>query len=508
MYNPLTLSIFLLILCCNFSRNSGNPASSAARITVSGRNMIRKDLVVSQTVNGTNFWANKKTFSFDKTGKSIIDINKEECGLVLLKLDDGFVSRMIVAPGDEVKVNIVANPQGRPGITYEGDNSAGHQFFNSLDRPFILDINNPYQQDSNVTDIKHKIQLKMEQELSALKNLLDKGKINKAYETLAALDIRYYYAASLADAICAKYYPSRMNTNNQHAVALFREKYGKAWEQAFNTMPLHSSKALASEYFRDYARLYYEYYLGQYAQNKSGLLPSDTAGMQDFRQQERKHILNYSIIDRNFKDSIAEYLKAAYLYYAMSQRTYEQSLLTLYTKFRQQYPDSRYRSFFKREADKILVYQKTKDKDFTAEQQFLSGYERINSWSALSNTLKNGPYYVDIWATWCGPCKAEFKFNASLSALLREYNVKPLYLSIDKDSDEEDWKNIIKYYKLPGIHLRANDSLRKDIANKLGKNKRFSIPRYLIINKNGGVVNSDAERPSRIDDLREQLTKL
>jgi thiol-disulfide isomerase/thioredoxin len=508
MYNPLLLTWFLLILCCNFSCNPGKPGSSVARIEVSGGNIIRKNLAVSRTVHGNNFWANKKTFSLDNKGESIININKEDCGLVLLKFDDGFVSRMIVAPGDQVKVNVIANPQGRPRVVYEGDNAAGHQFFNALDRPFILDINNPYQQDSNVADIKHKIRLKMEQELSALKDLLDKEKINKAYETLAALDIRYYYAASLADALCSKYYLSRMDTNNQHAVAVFREKYGKAWEQAFSTMPLHSNKALTSEYFRDYARLYYEYYLGQYAQDKSGLLPSDTAGMQDLRKQEWKHILNYSIIDRNFKDSIAEYLKAVYLYYAMSQRTYEQSLLTLYTKFRQQYPDSRYRPFFKKEADKILVYQKTKDKNFTPEQQFLSGYERINSLSELRSALKNGPYYVDIWATWCGPCKAEFKFNASLSALLREYNVKPLYLSIDKDIDDEDWKNMIKYYKLPGIHLRANDNLRKDIANKLGKNKRFSIPRYVIIDKNGGIVNSDAERPSGLDDLRAQISKL
>ncbi len=205
-------------------------------------------------------------------------------------------------------------------------------------------------------------------------------------------------------------------------------------------MPLQSGEALASQYFRDYARIYYERYLGQFARDKSGLLPSDTADMHGLRKSEAQHILSYSIIDRNFKDSIAEYLKAVYLYYTMGRNNnYEQSLLTIYRKFHQQYPASRYLPFLETGADKVRAFQQTKDADFTPDQEFLPGYEQINSLSALAKTLKNGPYYIDIWATWCSPCKEEFKFNSSLSAMLREYNVKPLYLSIDKDSDDEDW---------------------------------------------------------------------
>lgn len=500
--------LLLLALYCNFSCTPGKSGSSTARIEVSGGKILQKNLVVSRTVNGNNFWANKKTFSFDSKGETIININKEECGLVLLKYDDGFVSRMIVAPGDKVKVNITADAQGHPQVAYEGSNAAGHQFFNSLDRPSIFDVNNPYRLDSNFTDIKHKIQSKMDRELQALKDLRDKGEIDEAYDTLAETDIRYYYAASLTDAMCSKYYYSAVVHKENNTLALFKEKYGEAWGQAFSSMPLQSDKALASEYFRDYARIYYEWYLGQFAPDKSGLLPSDTAGMTSLRKSERLHILNYSIIDRNFKDSTAEYLKAVYLHYTMARNTYEESLLTIYKKFRQQYPKSRYRSFLKAGAEKILVFQKTKDAGFTPEQQFLPGYENINSLTALRKALKNGPYYIDIWATWCGPCKQEFKFNASLTALLREYNVKPLYLSIDKDSDDEDWKNMVKYYKLPGVHLRANDRLRKDITKQLEKDHVFGIPRYLIINKEGRIVNNDAKRPSELDDLREQLNKL
>jgi len=509
MYSPLTLSVLLVILCANFSCHPGNPALSTARIEVSGGDIVKKDLVVSRTLHGTNFWANKQTFPYDSKGTTTIDINKEECGLVLLKYDDGYVSRLIVSPGDQVKVHIIADSAGHPRPTYEGTNAAGHAFFNSLNRPFILDANNPYRHDSDATDIKHKVQVKMEMELSALKDLFDKGKISKAYKTLAELDIRYYYAASLADAMCDKYYLARFYPKKGGSLAAFSERYGKAWAYAFSAMPLQSGEALASQYFRDYARIYYERYLGQFAQDKSGLLPSDTADMHGLRKSEAQHMLSYSIIDRNFRDSIAEYLKAVYLYYTMGQNNnYEQSLLTIYRKFHQQYPASRYLPFLETGADKVRALQQTKDADFTPDQQFLPGYEQINSLSALARTLKNGPYYIDIWATWCSPCKEEFKFNSSLSAMLREYNVKPLYLSLDKDSDDEDWKSMIKYFKLPGIHLRANDNLRKDLQKQLEKNHVFSIPHYLIIDKKGTIVNRDAERPSNLDKLRKQIKKL
>lgn len=508
MYNPLTLSVLLLILCVNFSCHPGNAALSTARIEVSGGNILQKDLIVSRTLNGTNFWANKQTFRYDSKGTTTININKEECGLVLLRYDDGFVSRLIISPGDQVKVNIIADAQGHPRLTYEGTNAAGHEFFNSLNRPGILELPNPYGHDSDATNIKHKVQVKMEMELSVLKDLLDKGKINKAYKTLAELDIRYYYAASLADAIENKYHLARFFPKKGNSVVGFSERYGKAWAYAFSSMPLQSGEALASEYFRDYARIYYERYLGLYAPDKSGLLPSDTAEMQGLSKQEGRHILNYAIIDRHFKDSIAEYLKAIYLYYTMAQDTYEQSLLTIHAKFRQQYPASRYLPFLQTYADKVLAFQQTKDIEFTPDQQFLPGYEQINSLSELQKALKNGPYYIDIWATWCSPCKEEFKFNPSLTAMLQNYNVKPLYLSIDKDSDDEDWKNMIKYYKLPGIHLRANDNLRKDLQKQLENDHVFSIPHYLIINKKGAIVNRDAERPSSLDKLRKQIKKL
>ncbi|MCU4166034.1 TlpA family protein disulfide reductase [Carboxylicivirga caseinilyticus] len=77
-----------------------------------------------------------------------------------------------------------------------------------------------------------------------------------------------------------------------------------------------------------------------------------------------------------------------------------------------------------------------------------------------------------------------------------------LYISIDRDIYDIRWKDMIKYYNLAGNHIRANAKLKADLRAKLGS---FGIPRYLIINKQGSIVNNDAPRPSNMEELEKYL---
>ncbi len=75
---------------------------------------------------------------------------------------------------------------------------------------------------------------------------------------------------------------------------------------------------------------------------------------------------------------------------------------------------------------------------------------------------------------------------------------------MDKEAVEQQWKDMIKYYKLSGSHIRTNDLLQKDLINKLWDGKGYSIPRYLIL-KDGKLVVPDALRPSDKNKLYEQI---
>lgn len=106
-------------------------------------------------------------------------------------------------------------------------------------------------------------------------------------------------------------------------------------------------------------------------------------------------------------------------------------------------------------------------------------------------SLKGKVVLVDVWATWCGPCRAEFP---SLKQLEKDIEGKPIQIvsiSTDADKDKEKWLKMIKDEGLGGIQLYAGQN------NEFSKYYKVnSIPRFLVFDKNGKIVSVDAPRPS------------
>ncbi len=106
-------------------------------------------------------------------------------------------------------------------------------------------------------------------------------------------------------------------------------------------------------------------------------------------------------------------------------------------------------------------------------------------------------YYVDIWATWCTPCRKEFEnYNENFFKFLNDNKIKPLFISIDDSIDEPKWKRLVETINLSGYHLLANKKLQESMREIIFDNGIVAIPRYLFVSEKGKILLDSAKRPS------------
>jgi thiol-disulfide isomerase/thioredoxin len=115
----------------------------------------------------------------------------------------------------------------------------------------------------------------------------------------------------------------------------------------------------------------------------------------------------------------------------------------------------------------------------------------------IESNYSNERVFVDIWATWCAPCKIEFKkYDSLFYRTLSERNVNLVFISIDKSSAAKAWENDIYRYQLKGNHYLAGKKLLESLHQEVFKNGIVTIPRYLVVNESGKIISSDFVRPS------------
>lgn len=172
--------------------------------------------------------------------------------------------------------------------------------------------------------------------------------------------------------------------------------------------------------------------------------------------------------------------------------------------FKKRFPSSKHNYDIDRKVNtlkEMLVQNESNNNILVVKHNIQSVYDVIKD-------FKGKVVYLDVWGTWCGPCKEELKYIPQLRSAFINKDVVFVYLDMDEDDRDAIWKEFINVNGLTGTHFRKNRQTiapfwKELLANNQDKAEYY--PQYFIFDKDGKLAISKAFRPSDKDVLYQQI---
>jgi thiol-disulfide isomerase/thioredoxin len=398
---------------------------------------------------------------------------------------------VLLEPNDTINLEINTSkydkfsPNG--GISFTGKNAIGNTFYNNFN---FLPIRKIIQFGNILDSLKFKETLNLESVDYALSYIVS------PFDSLLALNkiTRVFYDVIVND--------TRGVLLTQLVKFAFFEK----------KLDLKIATKLVNQ-------LYLKYPVTE-ASCKSGLYSSNIAYYYYYakaRQDFPNYILNDSVCTLNGKKIFVngDFVPWLYAPKDLQEMQWAMSLLELKKLFSSVYG--------KRDREAYLtVYPSSKMKQYLVPPYFdtleitettapgadfniIQG-DSIKTFSNLVSKFKGKKLFVDLWATWCVACKLEFSSNYMVDTFCKANQIDRLYIAFEIASTKTNFKRDIYSYKLRGNHVLASDSLIQDIIRRFYPGEQsYNIPRYILINENGEVVNAEASRPSSGNELFSEM---
>ncbi|MBI3143199.1 MAG: TlpA family protein disulfide reductase [Bacteroidetes bacterium] len=107
---------------------------------------------------------------------------------------------------------------------------------------------------------------------------------------------------------------------------------------------------------------------------------------------------------------------------------------------------------------------------------------------------------IDFWGTWCGPCKRELPYSRELETHFKDRDDLAFVFVALERGGRDYWKQFVESNDLPGVQLYATNDIKS-----LRPYKITSVPRYVLVDKDGNIIDAFASRPSQ--NMKQQIEK-
>ncbi|WP_367913245.1 TlpA family protein disulfide reductase [Leadbetterella sp. DM7] len=111
--------------------------------------------------------------------------------------------------------------------------------------------------------------------------------------------------------------------------------------------------------------------------------------------------------------------------------------------------------------------------------------------------------YIDVYATWCGPCLEEMRYTPALHEEMKGKDV--VFVNLCPQSAVSNWTVLVRKRSIGGENYFFTDDATKLF---MGTYKLSGYPSYLLMNRQGGLITTSAPRPSEAKAVKETLLKL